>query len=103
MCQDSLDVVSSLLQDILDSLSTDNLLNLLQDVVAVSSAYFLYAKERQAYKSVNGTWGICSLLQYAIRSESPLAMTLVNKTSAWAAADKSIIRFLFSLLEAEEL
>ena len=77
-----LDIISSLLQNVLDSLSTNNLLNLLQDIVAITSAYFLDAKARQAYKSVNGTWGICSLLQYAIRSESPLAMTLVNKTSA---------------------
>jgi hypothetical protein len=80
----SLDIISSLLQDILDSLSTNNLLDLLQNIVAISSAHYLALRETgmKTYKSVNGTWGMCSLLQYAMRSESPLAMTLVNKTSA---------------------
>jgi hypothetical protein len=47
-------------------------------------------KRLKAYKSVKGIWEIFSLLQYAIKSESPFAMTLVKRTSAWAAAERSV-------------
>lgn len=81
--------VALFLQDLFEIFAADDRLDMLEDLVAVGSAPIAGIKSVSTYKSLKGTKGIFSLLQYDIKSESPFAISLANSTSACLAADKS--------------